>query len=113
MGLLRANRQHLFCSSSAMNLFAFIPTILSTPLLKIPLLVSEAILNHIATTPPNPPPPPVQKKKYDGHDILTTIYDINMKMISILKASAFILACLAPAVAHPRHVHSGARAVWL
>lgn len=86
-----------------MNLFAFIPMILSTPLLKIPLLISEAILNHIATTPPNPPPPPVQKEKYDGHDILTTIDDMHMKMISVLKVSLFITARLAFVVAHPRH----------
>ncbi|KAL1944036.1 hypothetical protein VTO73DRAFT_3854 [Trametes versicolor] len=68
-----------------MNLFAYIPTILSTPLLKIPLLVSEAILNYITTTPPNPPPPPVQTKKYDGHGILTPIDDMHMKIISVLK----------------------------
>lgn len=86
-----------------MNLFAYIPTILSTPLLKIPLLVSEAILNYITTTPPNPPPPPVQTKKYDGHGILTPIDDMHMKIISVLKVSAFILARLAHIVAHPWH----------
>ncbi|EIW55737.1 ICMT-domain-containing protein [Trametes versicolor FP-101664 SS1] len=84
-----------------MNLFAYIPTILSTPLLKIPLLVSEAILNYITTTPPNPPPPPVQTKKYDGHGILTPIDDMHMKIISLgicAIAVAEAVAVLAQAV---------------
>ncbi|OJT07085.1 hypothetical protein TRAPUB_2117 [Trametes pubescens] len=49
-----------------MNLFALISWALYTPLLKIPLLVSEAILNHIALTPPNPSPSPVERRKYVG-----------------------------------------------
>ncbi|KAL6303662.1 hypothetical protein BKA93DRAFT_787307 [Sparassis latifolia] len=45
--------------------------VLSTPLLKIPLLASNALLTYTALTPPNPPPKSSELSKYEEPDVIS------------------------------------------
>ncbi|KAI0360702.1 ICMT-domain-containing protein [Trametes cingulata] len=96
---------------------------LTTPLLKIPILVADVALTYISLTPPNPPPPPDERDKFTKPDFFTRTSTVQIKLVVLSKiaicavavaeaiavlAQAFpsslsdrLLSLLAPGVAHP------------
>ncbi|KAH9952221.1 hypothetical protein B0H21DRAFT_19291 [Amylocystis lapponica] len=50
----------------------FMPT-LTTPLLKIPLILSATLTTHLASTPPNPPPKSSEAEKYGDPDFASVV----------------------------------------
>ncbi|KAI0363634.1 hypothetical protein BV20DRAFT_957839 [Pilatotrama ljubarskyi] len=72
-------------------MFPALAPMLTTPLLKIPILVPDAILTYISLTPPNPPPATHEQKKYSSTDWYTQNYD--WALIGLMTAeTATILA---------------------
>lgn len=49
----------------------FMSPVLTTPLLKVPLLVSAAVCGHQGMKPPTPPPRPKEETKYNRSDYLS------------------------------------------
>ncbi|KAL6303657.1 hypothetical protein BKA93DRAFT_734745 [Sparassis latifolia] len=70
--------------------------LLSTPLLKIPLLASNAVFMFIGLTSPNPPPKPSELSKYDRPDSISR-GNFNA-LIHIIKSVAVITAAAEIAV---------------
>ncbi|KAI0371926.1 ICMT-domain-containing protein [Pilatotrama ljubarskyi] len=100
---------------------------LTTPLLKIPILVADAALTYISLTPPNPPPPPDERDNFSKPDFFTRTSAVQTKLVVLSKfaicgvivaeaaailAQAFpsplsdrLLSFLAPGTAHPLSLH--------
>lgn len=61
---------------------------LSTPLLKIPILVPDAILTYISLTPPTAPPSADERKKFAYSDYFSDNYQVQMQIVNACKVKA-------------------------
>lgn len=69
------------------RMFLHIPLALATPLLKIPILVTDIALTYISLTPPNPPPPPKERDNFTKPDFFTRTADVQLKFVLLSKVS--------------------------
>ncbi|OJT08428.1 hypothetical protein TRAPUB_611 [Trametes pubescens] len=60
---------------------------LTTPLLKIPILVPDAILTYISLTPPTAPPSPAERKKFAHSDFFSDNYQVQTQVVNICKSA--------------------------
>ncbi|KAI0673650.1 hypothetical protein C8Q78DRAFT_969247 [Trametes maxima] len=68
-------------------MLSLLSPVLSTPLLKIPILVPDAILTYISLTPPNPPPPQDERKRFTDPDWLSDTFRLQILVIKFCKAA--------------------------
>ncbi|KAI0361061.1 hypothetical protein OH77DRAFT_1433284 [Trametes cingulata] len=66
-------------------MFPALAPMLTTPLLKIPILVPDAILTYISLTPPNPPPAAHEQQKYSRTDWFTKNHLLQTKVVDVCK----------------------------
>ncbi|KAI1789491.1 ICMT-domain-containing protein [Ganoderma leucocontextum] len=64
------------------------PVILSTPLLKIPLLAGNALFTYYGMTPPRQPPPPKEQLRFTVPDLMTRTTRLQMAATA---ASKYVL----------------------
>ncbi|KAI0778701.1 hypothetical protein BD413DRAFT_601399 [Trametes elegans] len=67
--------------------FSIVAPVLTSPLLKIPILVPDAVLTYISLTPPNPTPPKEELQKYANTDWYTKNRRVQTKVITVCKAA--------------------------
>ncbi|KAI0652380.1 hypothetical protein C8Q79DRAFT_95693 [Trametes meyenii] len=68
-------------------MLSLLSPILSTPLLKIPILIPDAVLTYISLTPPNPPPPRDERKRFADPDMLSDTFRLQIVLIKFCKAA--------------------------
>ena len=64
---------------------AIIATVFTTPLLKIPLLVSHAVCTYHGMTPPTQPPPQSEQKRFTKQDFMTRTTAFHLKVTAAAK----------------------------
>ena len=64
---------------------AIIATVFTTPLLKIPLLVSHAVCTYHGMTPPTQPPPQSEQKRFTKQDFMTRTTNFQLTATAAAK----------------------------
>lgn len=73
------------CEHASRVMSFLISPVLTTPLLKVPLLVSAAVCGHQGMKPPTPPPRPKEETKYNRSDYLSNNQLIMLGMAHVLR----------------------------
>ena len=63
------------------------PVVLSTPLLKVPLLVGNAVFTYYGMTPPRQPPPPREQLKFSAPDLMTRTTHLQLAATAASKVT--------------------------
>ncbi|TBU28261.1 hypothetical protein BD311DRAFT_839669, partial [Dichomitus squalens] len=79
-----------------LNMISLAPFVLTTPLLKVPLLVTNSMLTYYGMTPPRQPPPTKEQLRFTVPDLMTRTTRIQMAATA---ASKYVLCGVAIAEA--------------
>ena len=61
------------------------PVLLSTPLLKVPLLIGNAVFTYYGMTPPRQPPPAKEQLKFAVPDLMTRTTHLQLAATAVSK----------------------------